>query len=272
MLEGLTKYRGFYLVTTPDPTDVGVGDLHSVLDKLLLYPQWVSDLKMVDTGKRAVQEAVNRQIVSRQLRKVLAARIVVFRLFLQLVIEVDGKLEEKHKRIWLLFQLYNEAVPLSGKRHPFVLMIDCLDRAPDEALDELVKRLDSIRHEFLLGSRVVLGLDDAQQASRMYPHSFIPSNNPNTFRSIIHEIVKVFTKFPIKLVVSGTSLWMVEVQNAMTSGVGKVVPVHLFHELGMFDTWPKLKSFVERYIPAHILESKSGKCLQQRMREYLQGW
>ena len=271
MLEGLTKYWGFYLVTTPDHTDVGVGDLHSVLDELPLYSQWVSDLTMVDRGERAVQQAVNRLIVSRQLRKVLAARIVVFRLFLQLVIEVDGKLEEKHKRIWLLFQLYNEAVPLSGKRHPFVRMMNCLRLASDEALDTLVERLDSIRHEFLLNSRVILGLDEAQVASRMYPHSFISSDNPDTFRSVIREMVEVFTKFPIKLVVSGTGLSAVEVENATTSGVGKAAPVHVFHELGMFDTWPKLKSFVERYIPASILESKSGKFLQQRMREYLQG-
>ena len=265
------KYWGFYFVAKPDPTGVGIGDLHSVLDELPLYSQWVSDLTMVDRGERAVQQAVNRQIVSGQLRKALAARIVVFRLFLQLVIEVDGKLEEKHKRIWLLFQLDDEAVPFSGNRHPFVRIIDCLGRASDESLDELVKRLNIIGHEFLSNSRVVLGLDEAQVASRMYPHSFISSNNPDTFWSVIREMVNVFTKFPIKLVVSGTGLSAVEVQNAMTSGVGKAAPVHVFHELGMFDTWPKLKSFVERYIPASILESKSGKFLQQRMREYLQG-
>jgi hypothetical protein len=45
----------------------------------------------------------------------------------------------------------------------------------------------------------------------------------------------------------------------------------LFHQLGMFDTWPKMRSFVERYIPASILETPSGYRLQQRMREYLVG-
>ena len=47
--------------------------------------------------------------------------------------------------------------------------------------------------------------------------------------------------------------------------------VQLFHELGMFDIWPKLKSFLERYVSASILDSSSRYHLQQRMREYLQG-
>jgi hypothetical protein len=34
---------------------------------------------------------------------------------------------------------------------------------------------------------------------------------------------------------------------------------------------PKLESFVERYLPASILESDSGHRLQKRMREYLLG-
>ena len=135
MLEGLTKYWGFYLVAIPDPTEVVVRDLHAVLDEFPLHSEWVSDLGPVNVGKRAAQQAVNSQIVSGQLRKVLAARIVVFRVFLQLVIEVDEKLEEKHKRIWLLFQLSDDAVPFSGKRHPFVRMMSYLRLASDEALD-----------------------------------------------------------------------------------------------------------------------------------------
>jgi hypothetical protein len=69
------------------------------------YSEWRSDLEEVDPGERARQEQVNSWIASKHLRKVLAARIVVFQLFLQLAIQVDGRLQEKHKRIWLLFQL-----------------------------------------------------------------------------------------------------------------------------------------------------------------------
>jgi hypothetical protein len=233
----------------------------------------VSDLRTVDIRKRAAQQAANRKILSKHLRKVLAARIVVFQLFLQLAIDVDGKLQEKHKHIWLLFQLSDEPVTPTGDNsdeHPFVRIISCLHRASDRAIDTLVRRLCVVRHEFSLDSPFVLGLDEAQKASRMYPHSFIFSTKPDTFRSIICEVFKVFTELRFKLVVSSTDPSPVGVENAMI-GVSQPLAVELFHELGMFDTWPKLKSFLECYIPASILESQSGKCLVRRMQEYLPG-
>jgi hypothetical protein len=54
---------------------------------------------------------------------------------------------------------------------------------------------------------------------------------------------------PIKPIVSGTDLSLADLEDD-ASGVSKPNAVQLFHELGMFDTWPKLKSFLERYVPA----------------------
>jgi hypothetical protein len=201
--------------------------------------------------------------------------VVIFQLFLELAKEVDGRLQEKHKHIWLLFQLSDWAVPLCGNSHPFLRVIDCLRLASDEALNELVVRLDTIRRDILSDSHFVLALDEAQYASGKYPRAFMSSTESSTFRSIIREIVKIVVALPsyppMKIVLSGTSLSLAEVSDAMTSGVSKSAGIHLFYELGMFDTWKDLKSFLQRYIPATILESESGKCLQERMREYLQG-
>jgi hypothetical protein len=70
--------------------------------------------------------------------------------------------------------------------------------------------------------------------------------------------------------VSGTALSLAELEDDKVSGVSKPAnAVQVFHNLGMFDTWPKMKSFLERYVPASILESPSGYRLQKRMREYL---
>jgi hypothetical protein len=146
-----------------------------------------------------------------------------------------------------------------------------LSRALSSALDILVERFVGIRRKYL-PSHFIFGLDEAQQASRMYPRSFISSRDPNTFRSIIREVADLFTNLPIKLIVSGTGLSLEEVQDSMASGVSKANnAVHLFHELGMFDTWRKLESFLKRYIPASTLDSESGRHLKPRMREYLQG-
>jgi hypothetical protein len=71
--------------------------------------------------------------------------------------------------------------------------------------------------------------------------------------------------------VSGTGLSLADLEDAMAPGVSKPAKVKLFHQLGMFDTWPKLEQFLRRYIPASILETPSGYRLQQRMQEYLLG-
>ena len=64
----------------------------------------------------------------------------------------------------------------------------------------------------------------------------------------------------------------VELEDVMASGVSKPAEgITLFHNLGMFDTWPKLKPFLERYIPTSFLETPSGYCLQKRIQEYLLG-
>jgi hypothetical protein len=182
----------------------------------------VSDLGKVDIGEWAAQEKVNSRIASKHLRKVLAVRVVVFQLFLQLAIQVHGTLQEKHKRIWLFFQLSDKLVSFDGDLHPFIRIIRrCLRRASNEALDALVERLDIIRHDYLQDSPFILALDEAQRASRLYPRSFISSTELGNFQSIIREVVNVFTKLPIKLIVSGTGLSLTESEDALTSGDSK---------------------------------------------------
>ena len=270
-MEALTNYWGFYLVAAPDANGVGVRDLHDALELVARYREWVSDLKQVPLEKRATQDTVNNQIASRAFRRVLAARIVIFQLFLQVAIQVDGCLQEKHKRIWLLFQLFDPD-PDGGGFHPFIQIINKLRNASDDALDALINRLSDIIQKYFPCSRLILGLDEAQWAARLYPYSGMSLSNPGAFRSIIREMVKAFNNAPVKIVVSGTGVSLADLEDGVAAGVGK--PTHdvkLFHELGMFGTWPKLKSFLERYVPASTFNTLSWRCLQKRMQEYLRG-
>jgi len=268
MLEGLTKYWGFYFVAVPDIKRVGIPDLEQSLQRMAEDPQWVSDLRGLSPDKRAGQNDLNRRIARKELRKILAARIVVFKLFLQLAIKVDGDLLEKHRRVWLLFQ---SALQSLNKTHPFISMTNkCLRNASPEALDILVSRLDDIRDEYFPGSNFILGLDEAQHAARLFPYSFISSSNLDRYRSIIREIAQVFTYLEVDLVVSGTGLSLEDLREALASGVSKE-DIFVFHHLGMFDTWEKLKPFLERYVPASFLRSPGGYRLEKRIREYLLG-
>jgi len=197
---------------------------------------------------------------------------VVFQFFLQVAIQIDGCLQEKHKRIWLLFQLFDQLNPQRGGLHPIIQIINKLRNASDDALDDLINRLHGINNDYFPSSRPILAIDEAQWATRLYPCSGMSSSSPGSFRSIIREMVKAFTKAPVKLVVSGTGVSLADLEDNVASGVGK--PPHtvkVFHELGMFDTWPKLMNFFGRYVPASFLENSSGYRLQQRMREYLLG-
>ena len=172
-MEVLTKYWGFYFVATPDSNGVGIRDLQDALQLVASYLEWVPDLNKVPPEKRTAQNDVNKRIAYRAFQRVLAARIVVFQLFLEVAVRIDGCLQEKHKRIWLLFQLFD---PQGGDLHPFIQIINKLRHASDDALYELVSRLDRIIDEFFPFSRLILGLDEAQWAATTYPYTGI--NNP----------------------------------------------------------------------------------------------
>jgi hypothetical protein len=153
-------------------------------------------------------------------------------------------------------------------------MRECLHQASIEALDVLVERLNDIRMRYLPEERFIVELDEAQQAVKLYPRSFLCPTDSKVYRSILYQMVKVYAKLHLKLVVSGTGLPLGDLQDGvgLASGVSKPkLVVTLSHKLGMFDTWPKLKEYFERYVPASFWETSSGDCLQQRMREYLLG-
>jgi len=272
MFESLTKFWGFYLVAIPDSNGVGVRDLQDALEDIANYHEWVPDLTTLSLENRAIQNNVNSRIASKVLRKVLAARIVVLNLFLDMAIKADGELLEKHKKSWLLFQLRDKLNLQSQNRHPFIRVInDCLRQASPEALDILMNRFDRVCAR-LPPSQFIIGLDEAQHAIRSHPCSFTSSIDNEVLRSILREMVRVITKLPCKLVVSGTGLSLAELQDAMASGVSKPIgEIAWFHELGKFDTWVKLKPFIERYLPTSFLQTPSGLHLQVRMQEYLLG-
>jgi len=161
-MEALTKYWCFYFVVTPDANDVGIRDLQDALELVARYREWVPNLKEVSPERRTTQNNTNNQIASRAFRRVLAARIVIFQLFLQVAKQVDGCIQEKHKRIWLLFQLFNPIDPQDGGLHPFIRIINKLRKASDDALDKLINRLSEFIDKEIPRSPLILGLDEAQ--------------------------------------------------------------------------------------------------------------
>jgi hypothetical protein len=270
-LEGFTKSWGLYFVAARDYNGVGVNDLEAAMDDIGRHQDWTKDIRSYVGPARDDRNKSNIHISNVAIREVFAARLVVFRLFLQLAKARDGYVGAKHQRLWLLFQLSN---PLPGFEtpHPFVTMNKCLKRASDGALRTLIQDFEQIRLEYFPETRFTIALDDARQAVRLYRSCFLSSGEPFKVRSILREIVKVFSSLTVRIIVSGTGLSLEEVEETLSSNVGKPLgQFETFVELGMFDNPLKLEATLQRYIPASILESPSGKSLRTRIREYLPG-
>ena len=272
ILEGLIKYWGLYFVVARDENNVGVDDLENVLNDIDLYKDWTDDLRIFNGPAQQEREKSNIQISNRAVKKVLAARLVVFELFLQLAVAPDRRILPEHPRIWLLFQLCN---PLPGFEtpHPFITMKRCLDRASDRALTFLINDFERrVHQQYFPTSKFFITLDEAQVASRLNRFSFLSSSDRTKSRSVLREIVKVFSVLVSQIVVSGTGLSLEDVEDDLTSGVGKPRGrFKTFVDFGMLDDPLKLGATLRKYIPPFMLESDSGKSLQLRIREYLPG-
>jgi len=105
-LECLAAYWGLYFVTALDSGRVGVADLSRTMDLICQHPEWKTDLSFVPFRERSSQHDRNHRIATNHLMKLLIAPMLVFEMFLQEAIQLDGKLEDGHRYSWLLFQLF----------------------------------------------------------------------------------------------------------------------------------------------------------------------
>ncbi len=272
ILEGLIKHWGLYFVAARDENEVGVDDLENALTDIGYYEDWTDDLRSFEGPAQLEREKSNIHISNRAVKKVLAARLVVFELFLHLAEARDCIILPEHRRVWLLFQLCNP-LPGFGTPHPFITMKMCLDRASDRALTLLINDFARVHRRYLpRSSNFFITLDEAQVANRLNRFSFLSSSNRTKSRSVLREIVKVFSVLVSRIVVSGTGLSLEDVENDLTSGVAKPLGrFKTFVDFGMLDDPLKLGATLRKYIPPSILESDSGKSLQLRIREYLPG-
>lgn len=195
ILEGLIKYWGLYFVTARDENNVGVDDLENALNDIGFYEDWTDDLRSFEGPAQKEREKSNIHISNIAVKMVLAARLVVFELFLQLAIARDRSILPEHRRIWLLCN------PLPGFEtpHPFVTMKRCLDRASDRALTFLIYDFERVHRRYFPRSKFFITLDEAQVASRLNRFSFLSSSNPTKSRSVLREIVKVFSDLVSRL-------------------------------------------------------------------------
>jgi len=125
----------------------------------------------------------------------------------------------------------------------------------------MIKDFEQIRMQYFPESIFIIALDLAPQASRRYRFCFVSVHATSKFRSILREIVKVFSS----LMLCQVTELSFGGRRSPTFRCGKTSGT--FVEFGMPGDPLKLEAVLQKYIPPFILESASGKSLQLRIQE-----
>jgi hypothetical protein len=253
-----------------------------MIDRMRTVRGWIKDI-FKDRKADDIQDANdgNEAIAFNRLYKVLLARWIVFRIFIEVARDRNsGKLPDTIKRDWLLFQILPHV--LIDDKHPFVaLMNTCLVGASTTNLQLM---LDEIWPSAVLGSAFdhkrdtfFYILDEAQVAGEQTNGHMGAFSDANCKipRPVLRPIVRAWTASTpptVKIIVSGTGFSLDLFRTVLTSGIGKDPNAwDVVHTMGDFINRKRQESYVARYLPPSFLHSKSGAALLRRVFEWLRG-
>jgi hypothetical protein len=220
----------------------------------------------------------NEHIAFNRIAKVLLARWIVFRTFVQVSRDLNaGALHDSIKLDWLLFQIF----PLSDVDgiDPFSALIDsCLVGVTS---DDLVSLKVGLAPQGVLGSafdpavdKFFYVLDEAQAAGYQYMGAFSDVDG-KVERPVLRPIIRHLASSSsplIKIIASGTGFSLHLFKTVLTSGVGKDSSTwDVVHETGDFTDQDTQSAYLSRYLPPSFLVSASGNALKSRMYEWLRG-
>jgi len=233
----------------------------------------------------------NRSIASNSLSKVILARWIVFKTFIQVAKELEGVvLLDNIQRDWLLFQVVH-LVDINGM-DPFSALISPAPVDEDESMTQPV--LDGVQSDVLeylsaqLSPSSVLGssfndtadsffyvIDEAQAACQIHPEAFADRAGNNKW-PVLHPIIEyMMNSAPdvIKVIVSGTGFSRELFRTLVKDeGVGKDSSMFdVIHTTGDFSDLGTQSLYISRYLPPSFLASDSGTRLKTRIYDWLRG-
>jgi hypothetical protein len=284
IFEGLCKHWGFYFVAAQDTNGIGAPDLEIMIERMGTSSGWTDDIFKDGEVKDFQSATRNNSIARNRLLKVLLARWIVFRAFIEVAKDLNaGVLPDHFKIDWLLFQILprvsiGDRVAMDGQ-HPFVVLInDYLVGASTDVLEQL---LDKLKPLTVLGSAFdperdtfFYVLDEAQVAGEQHMGAFADASS-QLRRPVLRPIVGALTASKsqlIKLIISGTGFSLGLFQTVITSGQCKAPDLwNVVHTIGDFTDQSIHKLYISRYLPPSFLCSQSGTALITRMFEWLRG-
>lgn len=242
-------------------------------------PSWVNDIFLDASGNPQTVKNDNIRIASTRIMKVVLARWVVFRTFIEVAKELKGALYSDLRREWLFLQVL-PLVHFNGD-DPFIELIDsCLRGVQAEELELLHKRLQ-LAPEKILGPDVDRAngffyvLDEAQVAGEQYMGAF-SDDTGKWKRPVLRPIIQYMappSDSLVKIIVSGTGFSLQYFNEVLTSAVAKEgnPEWEVVRETGDFMDKDSQMAYFSRYFPPSFLASHSCNILKSRMYEWLRG-
>ena len=241
---------------------------------------WTPDIfRGCDSEGAQSADSVNRAIAFRQISKVLLARWIVFKTFIDVADQLrrEGVSHDNIQQDWLLFQI----LPLVSinDMNPFLALISlalsCVHSEVLEALRASLNPSNVLGPSFKDSFFYVI--DEAQVAGRQYMGAFADQeciNKRPVLRPIIQCMMGPAHASFIKVIISGTGFSLGLFEELMAPGVGKDSQASEFdvvHGTGDFSEPDTQLNYISSYLPPPFLASESGTHLVARVYGWLRG-
>ncbi|KAF9068497.1 hypothetical protein BDP27DRAFT_815928 [Rhodocollybia butyracea] len=272
LYESLCKHWGLFFTAVVDSYGLGSTDVHRVIEEL----QFDRMFTPVLTGDAAVYNSeassTNHRLATRAFSVVLLARLLVFKLFVDLV--AKGEIQEIHKTRWFLAQTkpllfagsYGRLLSgLSGLSWSLVsdsLLADCISQCLEDIV-AVFSRKSMDPHFFVV-------LDEAntiaQSTLESLVHAFRDIHGPHP---ILKEILKTWNSHlrnkPFTIVVAGTEIPRMYFEDEEWD------QWQWISATGAFSNIEDQQRYVLKFLPQALVESPSGQHLLHRMWVWLRG-
>ncbi|KAJ7152447.1 hypothetical protein C8R46DRAFT_1121262 [Mycena filopes] len=263
LFEGLCCEWGFYFTSVQDTSQLGSADLDRIIHHELRDDRTFVQHPHVDSADLHERLKHNREMAHRRLSEALLARLIIFRMFIELVTEL-GEDPEVHKSTWLLLQLYSD---LSDHLDIFEDMTSALEEEMDvytwadiaDIFGDIRGTLGPDFHPFCV-------LDEAQNAATHLPRAFEPE--PTT-HPILVEILRCWDSHwpqPASFVVAGTDVPLKVMERWKDS-----TDLRWTSNTGTFDDQSLQDAYLRRFLPPELLESSPGQLLLDRIWQWTRG-
>ncbi|KAJ3889408.1 hypothetical protein GG344DRAFT_78819 [Lentinula edodes] len=268
LYEGLCKHWGLFFTAAVDTFGLGSVDVQSVVNQRLPYDRnFTAVLNDEDATSDSGPVLANIALAYRRFSETLLARLLVFKLYIEIV--AKGEFQEVHKRRWLLAQLQPYftngsdvfavlQTTIRTSRVTDALLIDCITQCIEDIMN-LFRRHSPGSHFFVV-------LDEANAASERHGFAFRGVHGPHP---VLKEIIKTWQShlhaMSSTMVVAGTWIPNVHFQEdnwkewRWTSSTGA------------FDNFEDQRAYILKYMPRDLAFSASGQHLLHRMWVWLRG-